>query len=283
MSLSGNEPDSMLMAERDYYFKEYKSLRDTMTINTWLNLKRLSDNLEHVVQRDQIILDQYLNKASTDMLIPKKDSGSLQAMANLEMKMEQLEARANNDMRMLWILKTAAGLMILLILLLLYGLINERTRLNRLKGLYTIADKLSVEKRKENIVLEDELEKLRKREQDFRTELEKGLITHQEKLMMLQKKNLQLETELKKIKEQLPGKDDINLHLSGAKAEISNLPNGEREIKELIRSLSDERNSLMNLAGRLQKQLETEKSRYQELMKKIKSITGNDSDENFGS
>lgn len=283
ISLSGNPTDSVLMSERDYYLKEYRSVRDTMTVNTWLNLKRLSDNLEQVVARDQIIIDQYLNYVSNDTLIPKKDTGSLKAMANLEMQNEKLEARTTNDMRMLWILKTSAGLMILVILLLLFWLINEKTKFNRLKGLYSLADKLSVEKRKENMVLEEELEKLRKREQDFRTELEKGLITHQEKLMMLQKKNLQLETELKKIKGQLPRKDDINLPHSDTKLEISNIPNDEREVKELIQSLSDERNSLIKLAGRLQNQLDAEKGRYQELMQKIRLITGNAPEQNSGS
>ena len=206
ISLPGNAADSVLMTERDYYFKEYRSIRDTMTTNTWLNLKRLSDNLEQVVHRDQIIIDHYKSKADIDTLIPKKEAEYLKAMANLEMKMEQLEARTTNDMRMLWILKTAAALMILVILLLLYLLINGKSKLSHLQSLYSFTDNLSVEKRKEITMLEAELEKLRKREQDFRTELEKGLIIHQEKLMMLQKKNIKLETELKKIKEQNFGK-----------------------------------------------------------------------------
>lgn len=278
----GNTEDSLLKAERDYYFKEYRSVRDTMTINTWLNLKRLSDNLEQVVQRDQIIIDQYLNKAGSDTILSEKDSLELKAMANLEMQMEQLESRTMNDMRMLWILKTAAGLMLFIILLLLYLLINGKSKLNRLMNLYAFADKLSVEKRKENTMLESELEKLRQREQDFRAELEKGLISHQEKLMLLQKKNIHLESELKKVKEQRPGKEDISLPLSVIKSEISNLPDDEKGVQELIHSLSDERNSLMNLAGRLQQQLKAEKEKYNELMQKIKSITGVNPDENNG-
>ena len=283
MSLIGNTQDSILMAERDYYYKKYSSVRDTMTKNTWVNLKSLSENLEQVVQRDQIIIDQYMSKVGSDTVAAAKDNGQKREMTNLELKVEQLESRTINDMRMLWILKTASGLMLLIILLMLYFLINERSRLSSLKGLHAFADKLSIEKRKENLMLEAELDKLRQREKDFRTELEKGLITHQDKLMMLQKKNNQLEIELKEIKEQPSGNENINRPFPAIKAEISNFPDNEKEIKELVQSLSDERNSLMNLAGRLQKQLETEKGRYQELMQKIKSIIGNNPDEKAGS
>ena len=92
------------------------------------------------------------------------------------------------------------------ILLLLSLQINDKSKLSCLKCLYSFTDELSVEKRKEITMLEAELEKLGKREQDFKTELEKGLIINQEKLMLFQNKNIKLETELKKIKEQNFGK-----------------------------------------------------------------------------
>lgn len=74
--------------------------------------------------------DNYYQKYQAAAAI---DSGKVREIANLELKMEQLEARAVNDMWMLWILKTAAGLMIFIILLLLYLLINAMSKLNRLK------------------------------------------------------------------------------------------------------------------------------------------------------
>lgn len=280
--LTGNAPDSVLMVERDYYYKAYRSVRDTMTINTWLNLKRLSDNLEQVVERDRKIIEHYLSKASSDSLLPQNNAAELKARALLEMEMNQLEARTINDMRMLWILKTAAGLMLLVILLLLYLLINEKSKLSRFRSLYAFADKLAVEKRNEITMLESELEKLRQREQDFRAELEKGIITHQEKLIVLQKKNIQLENDLKRIKDHQSEKREIDLLTIDSKADIVKFPDNEKEVKELIQSLSDERNSLMNLAGRLQKQIETEKERYQDLVQKIKSITGINPDQGVG-
>ena len=275
--LIGNAPDSTLMAEREHYFNKYRSVRDTMTINTWLNLKRLSDNLEQVVQRDQIIIDQYRSRISSDTIGDVQDTGQKRKMTDLELKLDQLEARTTNDMRMLWILKTAAGLMVLIILLLFYLLINQKSKFSRLKGLYAFSDKLSVEKGKEIIMLEGELDKLRQREQEFRAELEKGLITHQEKLMMLQKKNIHLEGELKNMRELSHLVQGGNMPLTDRKTEVAKLPDNEKEVKELVQSLSDERNSLMNLAGKLQKQLEEEKDRYTTLMQKIQSLSGNDS------
>lgn len=281
--LIGNAPDSALMAERDYYFKKYHAVRDTMTVNTWLNLKRLSDNLEQIMQVDQEIINQYKSNSGMDTLIPAKNTEQANELANLELVMERLEARTNNDMRMLWILKTAAGLMVLFILVLLYLFINEKSKLSRLRRVYAFADNLAVEKRKENIMLEAEVEKLKQREKDFRGELEKGLIANQEKLMLLQKKNLQLERELKKLKEQSFSEPSQNKSLHVKREETPNLPDDENEIKVLVQSLSDERNSLMNLASRLQKQLEAEKEKYHEIMQKIKSISGDDLDENTGS
>ncbi len=280
-SLLGSIPDSTIMAERDYHFKKYRSVRDTMTLNTWINLKRLSDNLEEVVLRDQILLEQYFRNDSAATVILIKDHALAKEMTNLQIKMEQLEARAQNDMRMIWLLKTAAGLMIVFILILLYLLFSGRSKLNRLKELYQFSEKTTIDKRNENILLESELDKLRQREQEFRAELEKGMISNQEKLMMLQTKNDQLELKLKSIQEQT-NPDEVPLtKISGKKFKLPDLPANENDAMALIQSLSDERNSLMNLAGKLQKQIQAEKAKYQKLMQKLKLITGSALDENI--
>ncbi|NTW25440.1 MAG: hypothetical protein HGA37_12140 [Lentimicrobium sp.] len=44
-------------------------------------------------------------------------------------------------------------------------------------------------------------------------------------------------------------------------------------MKQLIKSLSDERNSLMNLAGKLQIKAENEGKKYHELVEKINKLT----------
>ena len=62
VGLFASEPDSAIFAEREFYLKKYSSVKDTMTVNTWLNLKRLSDNLQEIVLRDQIIIDQLLGQ-----------------------------------------------------------------------------------------------------------------------------------------------------------------------------------------------------------------------------
>jgi chromosome segregation ATPase len=279
-SLLANIPDSSVMAERDYYFKKYRSVRDTMTMNTWLNLKRLSDNLEQVVQRDQELLEHYSMIDSSANAVSINDQELKEEMSDLQIKMEQLEARAQNDMQMIWLLKTAAGLMIVFILILIYSLFSGRSKLNRLKELYHYSEKTATDKRNENILLENELDKLRQREQEFRAELEKGLISHQEKLMMLQKKNDQLELALKSSQDQVNPEEVPMAKISRKKREVPELPTNESDVKALLLSLSEERNSLMNLAGKLQKQLQTEKTKFQKLMQKLKSITGSALDEN---
>lgn len=280
-SLLGNIPDSAVMAERDYYYKKFRSVRDTMTLNTWLNLKRLSDNLEQVVLRDQVLLEQYYRNDTAAKLVSIKDQALLKEKDSLQIKMEQLEARAHNDMRMIWLLKTAAGLMIVFLLILLYLLYSGKIRLERLKELYHFSEKTATDKRNENIQLENELDKLRQREQEFRAELEKGLISNQEKLMMLQKKNDQLEIKLKSFQDQANPAEVSMARMSRKKLEIPDLPSDENDVKALLQSLSDERNSLMNLAGKLQKQLQAEKTKYQKLMQKLKIITGSGLDENI--
>lgn len=280
-SLLGSIPDSAIIAEREYYFNKYRAVRDTMTMNTWINLKRLSDNLEEVVLRDQVLLEQCFRNDSVENMPAIKDQALANEMTDLQINMEQLEARAQNDMRMIWLLKTVAGLMIVFILILMYISFSGRSKLNRLKELYNFSEKTASDKRQENIRLESELDKLRQREQDFRAELEKGMISYQEKLMILQSKNDQLELELKSFQEQSNSDEVPMAKISRKKIEMPDLPTNENDVKALMQSLTEERIGLMNLAGKLQKQLQAEKTKYQKLMQKLKIITGSGLDENI--
>ena len=99
--------------------------------------------------------------------------------------------------------------------------------------------------------------------------------------MILQSKNDQLELELKSLQEQSNSDEVPMAKISRKKIEMPDLPTNENDVKALMQSLTEERIGLMNLAGKLQKQLQAEKTKYQKLMQKLKIITGSGLDENI--
>jgi hypothetical protein len=270
--LYGNEPDSAILAEREFYLKRYNSVKDTMTVNTWLNLKRLSDNLHEVVVRDQIIIDQLRDQQKGDSL--HKDSVNLfgDELRKLRILNSQLTSRSKNDFYMIWVLKTSASVLVVCVLVLIYLLITSKNRITRYKKRQSEMESHIIEVQNQLSFQEVEVSKLKQREQDFRSELEKGLITYQEKLSLLQKRNSFLEEELKRMEDSSNNAENSNYNLSQKIMDFSDIPQDSEGVANMFQAITDERDSLLNLAGKLQKQIQEEKEKYNKLVLMIKSL-----------
>lgn len=269
--------DSLVFAERDYFYKKYKSVRDTMTINSWINLKRLSDNLQQVVKRDQQIIDALNSKISADSAIVANLNDVSSQYNELSLNESKLSKRVEADATSILYLKAALALLLFLCLILIFVLITRYSKLKKYREKSDHYEALVQEKQLQLESLEADLRKLKQREADFREELEKGMETYQERLRSLQERCHLLETENQQLKSNSTKKgngksvgDVLKLSESASGLE---LPDNTDELKHLVRSLYDERNSLMNLAGKLQIRIEEENEKYREIINKINLLT----------
>jgi len=265
--------DSILFAERNYYYQKYRSVRDTMRINTWLNLKRVSDNLEQVVIRDQKVIDELRNMLVADSIIISNLRDVSSQFEVIKLQNETLQAQVEAQNRDLLYYKMILGGLSAICLLLVLGLIGKHRNYKNYRGSSDHYEALVEKKQHQLDILDTELRKQKQRETDFRDELEKGIQTYQVRLLTLKEKCEQLENENLQLRKLSVGPYEL---LSSASAEgvpASELPDNADDLKQLIRSLYDERNSLMNLAGKLQGKVESEGKKYHDLIEKINRLT----------
>lgn len=261
--------DSMLWAERDYFYKKYRSVRDTMKINTWLNLKRVSDNLEQVVKRDQQVIFGMQQRIAQDSAIIASNQDVAKQYQELSANYDRLVENSGNKAAMLVYLKTAAGVLIFLFFILIYYIVGMSKKIQKSKDERDHYEALVAERQKQIDVMDSELRKMKQREMEFRDELERGMQLHQERLNALQSKCFQLEKENKELKTTLPDGFSSSLTISSETHIMQELPEDPESLKQLTKSLYDERSSLINLAGKLRIQVEEQNRRNHDIIEKI--------------
>jgi uncharacterized protein (UPF0333 family) len=267
-----NNSDSLLLQERAYYYHKYRSVRDTMTMNTWLNLKRISDNLEQVVNRDQQVIDALHNRIYADSALIDSLTNVAQQNNQLLKRNVMMAQTENSDGFPLIYLKAAVGILIFIILILIYFLISRFNKFKLYKNSSEHYEGIA-EQRLHQVEQSDmELRKLKQRELDFREELERGMQSNQERLLSLQEKCGQLEKENQQLRES--GEAVSATHLKNPKdiSYISDLPENVEELKKIIASLFDERSSLMNLAGKLKSQFDDESRKNRDTIDRINNL-----------
>jgi len=267
------QSDSILFAEREYYYQKYRSVRDTMRINTWLNLKRVSDNLEQVVKRDQMVIDGLRNMLMADSIIISNLRDVSSQYEATKLKNETLQAEAETQNRVLFYYKVIIGGLSVIGLVLVIGLIGKHRNYRIYRGSSDHYEALVEEKQHQLDNLDAELRKQKQRETDFRDELEKGIQTYQVRLLNLKEKCDQLENENLQLRKLSVGSEELLTSTLAEGLPAGELPDNTDDLKQLIKSLYDERNSLMNLAGKLQGKVESEGKKYHTLIEKINRLT----------
>ncbi|MHC1774401.1 MAG: hypothetical protein AB9834_03210 [Lentimicrobium sp.] len=272
-------PDSLLIEERAYYYNKYRSVRDTMTVNTWLNLKRVSDNLEQVVKRDQLVIDGLKQKILSDSVMIVDLKKLPEPGESLSAQNANSAARNKSDVVAIIYLKATVAVLLFVCLILVYFLIS---RVGIFKKLRSSIDQYA--NKAEEIIqqlelAEAELRRVKQRELDFREELERGMQLNQERLLSLQEKCGQLEFENQQLRSKRKNSSEISPDSHPDISVISELPDNIEELKQMTKSLLDERNSLMNLAGALRSKYEEETRKHHGIIEKI-SFLLNDLSEN---
>lgn len=262
-----NNSDSLLLQERAYYYRKYRSVRDTMTMNTWLNLKRVSDNLEQIVKRDQHVIDILQNRISSDSAF----IDSLTEVSNNRFlnQNEMMTRSERSDGFPVIYLKAAVGLLIFIILILFYSLISRFNKFKLYKNSSEHYEGIA-EQRLHLVEQADmELRKMKQRELDFRDELERGMQSNQERLLSLQEKCAQLEKENQQFRAGADTSAAISSFIPSDISSGSDFPDDVDELKQMLNSLYEERKSLMNLAGTLRSQLQEESTKNRAIIDRI--------------
>jgi len=261
--------DSLLLQERAYYYRKYRSVRDTMTINTWLNLKRVSDNLEQVVNRDQQVIEVLQNRIYSDSAFI--DSLREAALLNSQLlsRYERVAQSEQSDGFPVIYLKAAVGISILIILMLIYFLISRFNKFKLYKNSSEHYEGIAEQRLHQVEQADMELRKMKQRELDFREELERGMQSNQERLLLLQEKCGLLEKENQQLRESSEAVSVAHLKNPMDTSYYPDLSDNTEELKLMIKSLYDERSSLMNLAGKLRTQNEEETRKNYEIIEKI--------------
>ncbi len=268
--------DSLRKVERVKYYMKYRLLKDTIKVNTWGNLKRLNDNLEKIVEIDNILLDSIHPAMVVDSQLIRSHE-ELNARHNeLLTEYDRLHAAHTNNLQLLLYLKVAIAAFALIAIILLFIIIGKQSSKSKLRKQCENYESAFEEKRIENEGIVLQLTRLKNREAEFREELERGMQANQARLTGLLDKCSRLEEENKQLQELVQEhKGSVAENQAVPQPPKIEIPEDEDERAQLIRSLSEERESLMKLAGQLQSKLENEKTRRKEMLARIDTLVRN--------
>ncbi|MBL7906558.1 MAG: hypothetical protein JNL22_16160 [Bacteroidales bacterium] len=266
---SSYQVDSALINEREFYLGKVHSIRDTMTVNSWINLKRLSDNLEKLAFTDAQILDSLYSRIKADSAtIAALSAEQTATVADQSLQVSDSGETGNNRL-MPVIMKAFIAFLLFLLLILVYLLIRKSNSLKASEAVISRFEATAAEKQSQVAMAELELTKLKQREFEFREELERGIQLNQERMQsMLQKCEL-LEEENRILANRL--KAQASQLQAGVPEDAVN--EGDDDDRRLmIRSLMEERSSLMNLAATLRAQLADETRKRQTMLEKFRAV-----------
>jgi hypothetical protein len=267
-----NNSDSLLLQERAYYYRKYRSVRDTMTINTWLNLKRVSDNLEQVVNRDQQVIEVLHERISADSVFIDSLAEAVLKNSKLLKRNEMMAQSEKLDGFPVIFLKVAVGFLIFILLILIYFLISRFNKFKLYKNSSEHYEGIA-EQRLHQVEQSDmELRKMKQRELDFREELERGMQSNQERLLSLQEKCAQLEEENQQYRAGADTSAANSSFILSDNVSSSDFPDDVDKLKQMLNSLYQERSSLMNLAGKLRSQLEEQSTKNRTIIDKLNNL-----------
>lgn len=260
--------DSALIQEREFYLGKYHSVRDTMTVNSWINLKRLSDNLEKLALTDAQIIDSLSRRVEADAAIIVDLTSGQEPSSAQEPFQSADSPDSGNSRMMLLVMKAFVAFLLLVLLILVYSLVRRGSILSLLKEDIERIEAIAAEKQSQAVMAELEMNKLKQRELEFREELERGIQLNQERMQtMLQKCEL-LEEENRMLTSRL------KTHSAPLQVGVPEITGneGDDDKHSMIRSLIEERSSLMNLAATLRVQLADETRKRQALLDKFRLL-----------
>jgi hypothetical protein len=214
-NLTAINQDSVTLSLRNKAFIKYHDVKDTVTVRTWMNMDRMNKALIQVVEYDNQLLESYkrndsaketVYRENTDTVIQKPSAKSNPTVQNARFQMKYLLATS-----------VIVGVLLLILIVLL---VKQTINYNKLRREYLDREDTFDSKLTRLEYLENEVLKMKSRENEVKTELEKGIIHYQEKMQQLRKHIDLLVDENTRL-------EGINSALIGGKA-----PKGETSVEK---------------------------------------------------
>lgn len=249
---ASNDELKQLLIERQKRATEYKSISDSVIPGKLIKAYLMNDQLQRIASIDDSIIDltnQLINseKALSDTL----NKANIH-IKELSLTNNQLVERTENDMKMLLILKIAAAVLIIIVLIFIYLYVNLRNR--NIEEDTEEASKInSLEK--QNLDLQNEIDRLKIRDISHKQELERQEDTHNTQIALFREKYKLLEAE--------------NLSLTN----LNNQRGQDSENNQSsINKLKAERDLLLRQHEDLKQQLSESKAKNETVMRKISKL-----------
>lgn len=249
---ASNDELKQLLIERQKRAIDYKSIADSIIPGKLIKAYMVNDKLQKIASIDDSIIDltnQLINSEKT--LNDTLDKANIH-IRKLSLNNDQLVVRAENDMKMLLILKIAAAVLIIIVLVFIYLYVNLRNK--NMEEDTAEASKIdSLEK--QNLDLQNEIDRLKIRDISHKQELERQEDTHNTQIALFREKYKLLEAE--------------NLSLTN----LNNQRGQDSENNQSsINKLKAERDLLLRQHEDLKQQLSESKAKNETVMRKISKL-----------
>jgi len=175
--------DSVKLLLRQKAYERYHAVKDTVTVRTWMNMDRMNKALIQVVEYDNQILQSYKSRDTTETIMSPVNSDTvIQQPVITALSPVQ---KSLFDMKYLLAVSLAAGIILLILIVLL---VKRTISLKRLRDEYIDRDETFDAKLNRLDFLENEVSKMKNRENEIKAELEKGIVQYQDKMQTLRKR-----------------------------------------------------------------------------------------------
>lgn len=180
--LAGNQDSATLILRKKAYDR-FHEVSDTVTIRTWMNMDRMNRALQQVVEYDNQLLESYMSKDTT--------IGTIEQVSEDTLTKKPFDAFSSSVVpawfQMKYLLASAGGVG-LLVLVLIILLVKRNLGYRKLLRDYNEREETFDTKLNRLDILENEVVKMRNRENEIKAELEKGIVDYQDKMQTLRKR-----------------------------------------------------------------------------------------------
>jgi hypothetical protein len=207
-NLSANNQDSVTLLLRKKAYERFHEVKDTVTVRTWMNMDRMNKALIQVVEYDNQLLESFKGKDSADMIAEKSSIDTVIP----EPVVESRTVESKFFFPVEYVLAAFIALAVLLLILVIL-LVKQSTSLRKLRLKYSDREETFDPKLNRLEFLENEVVKMKTRENEVKVELEKGIVDYQDKMQTLRKRIEELADENTRL-------ENLNVALSEGKPTI---------------------------------------------------------------
>jgi hypothetical protein len=175
--------NSVKLLQRQKAYEHFHAVKDTVTVRTWMNMDRMNKALIQVVEYDNQLLESYKNRDTTHAAVTRTKADTVVQIPVIAAPPSVQKSWF--DLKYLPAVLIAVGILLLIFIVLLA---RRTISLYQLRREYNERDETFDAKLNRLDFLENEVVKMKTRENEIKAELEKGIVNYQDKMETLRKR-----------------------------------------------------------------------------------------------